>query len=96
MANSLLTQLEPVLKRLLEKVRLFQSQFWFSGADIFQIFGAVRRAEREKPGSASMAALAVFQPMFKQPDPKQDRPEDGLAEDEASLDLSELFDEDED
>ena len=43
-----------------------------------------------------MAALAVFQPMFKQPDPKQDRPEDGLAEDEASLDLSELFDEDED
>ena len=35
-------------------------------------------------------------PLFKQPDPKQDRPEDGLAEDEASLDLSELFDEDED
>ena len=31
-----------------------------------------RRADalekREKPGSASMAALAVFQPMFKQPD----------------------------
>ena len=36
-------------KQLLEKVRLFQFQFWFSGADIFQIFGAVRRAEREKP-----------------------------------------------
>ena len=46
-------------KQLLKKVRLFQFQFWFSGADIFQIFGVVRRAEREKPRSASMAALII-------------------------------------
>ena len=32
---------------------------------MFQIFGAVRRAERTKSGSASLTALSVFQPMFK-------------------------------
>ena len=83
-------------KQLNQKVRLFQLQFWFSGSDVFQIFGAVRRAERTESGSASLAALSVFQPMFKasaQPEQESQNAQGDqhISEEECSL-QSALFD----
>ena len=77
-------------KQLHSKVRLFQLQFWFSGFDVFQIFGAVRRAERTESGSASLAALSVFQPMFKasaQPEQESriDQGDQHISKEECSL-----------
>ena len=46
-------------QQLHEKVHLFQLQYWFSGSDVFQILGAIRRAEREKPGSVTLSTLAA-------------------------------------
>ena len=49
-----------------ELVRTFQLKYWFSGHDVFQLFGAFRRAEAEEPGSAGWLTaqehIESFQP----------------------------------
>ena len=83
-------------KQLHEKVRLFQLQYWFSDSDVFQIFGAIRRAEREKPGRVTLSTLAAdFQPMFELEQAQLAGNVQELSEEQGSLPaMSELFESD--
>ena len=45
-------------QHLHERVRCFQFAYWWSGSDLFQVFGALRSAELS--GGASWATLAPF------------------------------------
>lgn len=47
-------------QQLHERMRVFQFLFWFSHADCFQVFAALRQAERAAVGSASWETLKSF------------------------------------
>ena len=46
------------------QMRLFQFKHWFEGQDVFAVLGAVRKTEKEQPGSLSWASLSDFKILF--------------------------------
>ena len=46
------------------QTRLFQFKHWFGGQDVFAVLGAVRKTEKEQPGSLSWASLSDFKTFF--------------------------------
>ncbi|CAE7405417.1 unnamed protein product [Symbiodinium sp. CCMP2456] len=57
-AGPSLTRPENLEQHLHERMRCFQLSYWLSGSDLFQVFGALRKAELE--GGASWQTSAPF------------------------------------